>query len=59
MTEPTEDRASAQQRPGEIAEMSPEERTKRLNALWERLTDPDGFDRAALASIEGATRSDQ
>ena len=32
MTERTEDGAGAQQRPGEISEMSPEERTKRLNA---------------------------
>jgi hypothetical protein len=59
MTERTEDGASPRQRPGEIAEMSPEERTKRLSALWDRLMDPDGFDRAALASIEGVTRSDQ
>jgi len=44
MTERTEDGAPAQGRLGEIAEMAPEERTKRLNALWRRLTDPDGFD---------------
>ena len=55
MTERTEDGPRAQQHPGEIAEMSPEERTKRLNALWQRLMDPDGFDREALANIEEVT----
>jgi hypothetical protein len=55
MTERTEDGACAQQRRGEIAEISPEERTSRLNALSQRLMDPDGFDRAALAMREGAT----
>jgi hypothetical protein len=59
MTERTGDGARAQQRPGEIAEMSPEDRAKRLNALWQRLTDPDGFDRAALATIEGTTLTEQ
>jgi hypothetical protein len=34
--------------------MSPEERTKRLNALWQRLMDPGGFDREALANQEEA-----
>jgi hypothetical protein len=55
MTERIEDGASAQQRPGEIAEMSPEERTKRLDAVWQRLMDPDGFDRRALANMKEAT----
>jgi hypothetical protein len=55
LTERTEDGALAQQRPGEIAEMSPEKRTQRLNALWQRLMDPDGFDREALANIEEVT----
>jgi hypothetical protein len=55
MTEQTEYGASAQQRPGEITEMSPEERTKRLDALRQRLMDPDGFDRKALANMKEAT----
>ncbi|MBV9797453.1 MAG: hypothetical protein JO039_05325 [Solirubrobacterales bacterium] len=55
MTERTEYGAGAQQRPGEIAETSPEERTKRLNALWQRLMDSDGFDREALANMEEVT----
>ena len=59
MTERTEDDASAQQRPGEVAEMPPEDRAKRLRALWKRLMDPDGFDRDALATIEGPTHSGQ
>jgi hypothetical protein len=54
VTERIEDGASAQQRRGEIAEMSPEERTKRLDALWQRLMDPDGFDRKALANMKEA-----
>jgi hypothetical protein len=57
MTERTEDGAPAQQRLGETAKMSPEERAKRLNALWQRLTDPDGFDREALANMEEVTDS--
>jgi hypothetical protein len=55
MTEPSEDGARAQQRPGEIAVMSHEERAKRLDALWQRLMDPDGFDRKALANMKEAT----
>ena len=55
MTERTEDDARAQQRPGEVVEMPPEERAKRLMALWKRLMDPDGFDRAALTKIEELT----
>jgi hypothetical protein len=27
--------------------------------LWERLMDPDGFDRAALATIEGTNQTEQ
>jgi hypothetical protein len=52
MTERTEGGTSAQQGPGEVVEMAPEERAKRLTALWKRLIDPDGFDRDALATIE-------
>jgi hypothetical protein len=59
MTERTEDGACAQQRPGEVVEMPPEERAKRLTALWNRLMDPDGFDRDALATIKGPPHSDQ
>lgn len=40
-------------------EMPPEERARRLTALWKRLMDPDGFDRDALATIEGPTHGDQ
>jgi hypothetical protein len=58
MTEPTPDHARATQ-VGEIVDMPPGERQSRLDVLWQRLTDPDGFDRAALATIEGSTRSDQ
>jgi hypothetical protein len=32
---------------------------RRLDALCQRLIDPDGFDRAALATIEGPTHTDQ
>lgn len=39
--------------------MPPEERTTRLNALWQRLMDPNGFDRAALATMEGTPHTDQ
>jgi len=59
MTERTSDGAAADQRPGEIVDMPPEERARRLAALWKRLMDPDGFDRDALATIEGPTHSDQ
>ena len=38
--------------------MPPEERAKRLTALWNRLMDPDGFDRDALATIKGPPHSD-
>jgi len=37
---------------GERAKMSEEDRVERLNALWDRLMDPDGFDREALKHIE-------
>lgn len=59
MTERTRDSAGANQRPGEIVEMPPEERARRLTALWKRLMHPDGFDRDALATIEGPTHGDQ
>lgn len=39
--------------------MPPGERERRLDALWQRLMDPDGFDRAALATIESPTHPDQ
>ena len=52
MTERTWDTARARRRPGEIVEMPPDERVRRLDALWQRLMDPDGFDREALAHIE-------
>jgi hypothetical protein len=32
--------------------MSEEDRVERLNALWDRLMNPDGFDREALKHIE-------
>ena len=40
MTERTRDSAGANPRPGEIVEMPPEERARRLTALWKRLMDP-------------------
>lgn len=52
MTERIGDTARASQRPGEVVEMPPDERVTRLDALWQRLMDPDGFDRDALANIE-------
>jgi hypothetical protein len=55
VTERTEDSARASQRPGEIVEMPPDERVRRLDALWQRLMDPDGFDRKALANRKEAT----
>ncbi len=58
MTEPTPDHAPANH-VREIAEMPPGERERRLDALWQRLMDPDGFDRGALATIEGPTHPDQ
>jgi hypothetical protein len=58
MAEPTPDHPRAKQL-GEIVEMPPGERQRRLDALWQRLMDPDGFDRAARATIEGPTHSDQ
>jgi len=44
---------------GERAEMSEEERVRRLDALWDRLMDPDGFDRDALKTIEQVDEHDQ
>ncbi len=58
MTEQKGDAADIGQQLGEIVELPPEARARRLTALWQRLMDPDGFDRAALA-IEGATHTDQ
>lgn len=56
MTERTGETAHARaQPPGEIVEMPPDERVRRLDALWQRLMDPDGFDREALANIEEVT----
>lgn len=55
MTERTGDSARASQRPGEIVEMPSDERVRRLDALWQRLMDPGGFDREALANIEEVT----
>lgn len=31
--------------PRRVRRVSPKEQTKRLDALWQRLMDPDGFDR--------------
>jgi hypothetical protein len=59
VTERRRDTTATHQRPGEIVEMPPEERARRLTALWKRLMDPDGFDRDALATIEGPTHGDQ
>ena len=39
--------------------MSEEERVRRLDALWDRLMDPDGFDRDALKTIEQVDEHDQ
>jgi hypothetical protein len=39
----------------ERTEMSDEERVARLEALWERLVDPDGLDRETLKNIEELT----
>lgn len=39
----------------EIVEMPPDEQVRRLDALWQRLMDPDGFGREALAKIEEVT----
>jgi hypothetical protein len=55
----THDDGGESQLRGEIVDMPPEERTTRLNALWQRLMDPDGFDRAALATMEGTPHTDQ
>jgi hypothetical protein len=40
---------------GERPDMSDEERTERLNALWRRLVDPNGLDWETLANIEKLT----
>lgn len=39
--------------------MSEPDRVKRLSALWDRLVDPDGFDREALKNIEQLDERDQ
>jgi hypothetical protein len=44
---------------GERSEMSEKDRVRRLNALWDRLMDPDGFDREALKNIEQLDERDQ
>ena len=44
---------------GERSEMSEKDRVRRLNALWDRLMDPDGFDREALKNIEQLEERDQ
>jgi hypothetical protein len=44
---------------GERLEMSEQDRVARLNALWDRLIDPDGFDREALQNIEQLDEPDQ
>ena len=44
---------------GERPQMSEEDRVKRLNALWDRLMDPDGFDREALKVIKQLDERDQ
>lgn len=44
---------------GERPEMSEQDRVQRLNALWDRLMDPDGFDRDALKNIKQLDERDQ
>lgn len=44
---------------GERPQMSEEDRVERLNALWDRLMDPDGFDREALKVIKQLDERDQ
>ena len=44
---------------GERPEMSEQDRVARLNALWDRLMDPNGFDRDALKNIEQLDERDQ
>ena len=44
---------------GERPQMSEEDRVERLNALWDRLMDPDGFDREALKNIKQLDERDQ
>lgn len=44
---------------GERPQMSEEDRVERLNALWDRLMDPDGFDRNALKHIEQLDEPDE
>jgi hypothetical protein len=39
--------------------MSEQDRVARLNALWDRLMDPNGFDRDALKNIEQLDERDQ
>jgi hypothetical protein len=40
---------------GELPEMSDEERAARIDALWQRLNDPDGLDWDTLENIERLT----
>ena len=44
---------------GERPQMSEEDRVDRLNALWDRLMNPDGFDREALKHIKQLDERDQ
>jgi len=44
---------------GERSQMSDEDRVERLNALWDRLMNPDGFDREALKHIEQLDERDE
>jgi hypothetical protein len=44
---------------GERPEMSEQDRVQRVNALWDRLMDPDAFDREALKNIKQLDERDQ
>ena len=44
---------------GERPDVSEEDRVERLTALWDRLMDPDGFDREALKNIEQLDDAEQ
>jgi hypothetical protein len=52
MTDRRGDSSPAQRHVGELIDMPPDERVRRLEALWERLMDPDGFNRETLANVE-------
>jgi hypothetical protein len=55
MTDRRTDTSQAQRPVGELIVMPPHERVRRLEALWERLMAPDGFDRDTLANVEELT----